>query len=103
MQAVFDMPVRADGAGEGLGVELGGGEIGAPLGLGSSGPFDAGLHHSDGSEMREARLVRVAAVGPEPVDPIGDDVAAHLDCTARAKRFSRAESRDIVSRLRKTR
>jgi hypothetical protein len=52
----------ADRGREALGIELGGGEVVAPLLREPSVSLDAGFDHADHSQMREARLIGVATI-----------------------------------------
>ena len=66
VQSVLDVPVAAHGAGEGLGVEPGGGEI---VALGPGGlavAFGLGLDHGDHGKPGEAGFVGIAVVREQP-------------------------------------
>ncbi len=79
VETVFDVPVGAHGAGEGLGVEPGRGEVVAFLAFDLAVALDLGLDPGDHGEVGEAGFVGVAAVGEEPVDVVADGVASKLD------------------------
>ena len=79
MQAVFDAPVGAHGAGEQLGVERRRGEIEAAGGCDLAAALDLGLDGGDGGEVREAGLAGEAAAGLQPVGLMGDAMAAQLE------------------------
>src|SRR5690348_4176599 len=88
MQAVLDVPVAPDGAGEQPGVERQGGEVVAALAAGdgaiAAAALDLGLHPRDGAQTRETRLAGEAPVGGEPVHVVADPVAAGLDAAVPA-------------------
>jgi len=81
VEAVFDAPMGADGAGESRCVEVGGGGVVAPRGGRAAGTFDDALDHADHGEAGKARFAGKAAVGDEPCDVGGDAVSPDLDAT----------------------
>ena len=79
MQAVFDAPVGAHRRRESLGVETSGGEVVAPFVGKRAVALTVAFDHGDHGQVREARLVGIAAIREQPVDFMADDMAALLD------------------------
>ncbi len=73
VEPVLDAPVCADGAGEGLGAELGRGQEVAGLALEPAFALDFGAHAHDRHQLREGALVRQTPVRLKPVDVMGGD------------------------------
>src|SRR5215218_11171284 len=79
VQAVLDVPVAADGAGEQARVDRRGAEIVASFAAPLAAALDLGLHHGDGGETWEARFAREAPVAGQEGDVVADGVTAQLD------------------------
>jgi hypothetical protein len=79
VQAVLDVPVLSDGAGECFGVEGKRAEVDAAITTDLSAALDLGFHHGDGFEARKSRFTREAAVGLQECDVVADGVVALFD------------------------
>ena len=75
VQAVLDVPVRADGAGKQHGIQRDGAEMEAPLDAGLAAALGLGLDHGGGLQTGKA------AIGLQEGDVVADGMAAHLDAT----------------------
>ena len=79
VQAVLDVPVLPDGAGEEFGIKRERAEVEAALTAGVSGVFDLGLHHGDGLEAGKAWLSGEAPIGAGESDVVADGMVTLLD------------------------
>ena len=75
----LDAPMVARTPGDAFDVEVRGGDIVAGVEAAAIGVFDACVDLDDGLDVLEARLARIASLGPDPVDLAGGGVGARLD------------------------
>ena len=74
----FDAPVSADGGGDAVDVERGGGDIGSGFAGCFASLFGGGVDLDQGGDAGEAGLAWIAAVRGDPIDFGGGDIAAGL-------------------------
>ena len=85
VQAVLDVPVRADGVGEQGGVQGQGAEVEPPLAGGLAAALDLSLDHRDGLEARKAigvhctPIARETTTGLQEAHVVADRMTADLD------------------------